>query len=159
MKKSICLLVIAVLVNGCAANSGVVKIGEGTYKIYRRAATGFASGTAIREQITLEANEFCVGQGKVSKVLEIGGSHPPYILGNFPKAEIQFVCLDANDPQLKPEKLAAIQQPSQDAKIDGDNSGELTIKLKNLNKMLADGLITQNDFDGQKKKLLDNYTS
>lgn len=91
IKKNFILLVFILV--GCASNSGVVKIGEDTYKIYRRAATGFASGTAIREKITLEANEFCIGQGKVSKVLLMGGSHPPYILGNFPKAEIQFKCV------------------------------------------------------------------
>lgn len=91
MKKI--LIVLAFIGAGCAANSGVVKIGDDTYKIYRRAATGFASGSAIRERIQLEANEFCIGQGKVSQVLLIGGSHPPYILGNFPKAEIQFKCV------------------------------------------------------------------
>ena len=92
MKNTLAFLMLFILA-GCAAHSGVVKIGDDTYKIYRRAATGMASGTAIREQIGLEANEFCIGQGKVSKVLKIGGSHPPYILGNFPKAEIQFKCL------------------------------------------------------------------
>lgn len=90
--RKLSLLFILVLL-GCAANSGVVKIGEDSYKIYRRAATGFASGSAIREQIEMEASEYCIGQGKRSEVIKIGGSHPPYILGNFPKAEIQFKCV------------------------------------------------------------------
>ncbi len=94
------MLWLVLVLAGCAANSGVVKIADDTYKIYRRAATGFASGTAIRETIELEANEFCIGQGKVSKVLKIGGSHPPYILGNFPKAEIQFQCINTNAKEV-----------------------------------------------------------
>lgn len=39
----------------------------------------------------------------------------------------------------------------------GDNS-DLMGKLKTLNKLLADGLITKDDFAQQKKKLLDSYT-
>lgn len=41
------------------------------------------------------------------------------------------------------------------------NSGEssdLTDKLKTLNKLLADRVITKDDFEQQKKQLLDNYT-
>jgi S1-C subfamily serine protease len=32
-------------------------------------------------------------------------TQPPYILGNYPRAEIQFMCLDPNDPELSRPKL------------------------------------------------------
>jgi hypothetical protein len=49
------------------------------------------------------------------------------------------------------------------AKEQGDNKSEsaegLESKIKTLNKLLTDGLITKDDFDAKKKALLDNYTS
>jgi len=32
-------------------------------------------------------------------------TNPPYVFGNYPRVEIQFMCLDANDPELKKPKL------------------------------------------------------
>ena len=37
-------------------------------------------------------------------------------------------------------------------------NGDLESKLKTLNKLLSDKLITQNEFDEQKKRLLNDYT-
>ena len=63
------------------------------------------------------------------------------------------------------------EQPAQVIKIMGDiksdekinvkteSNGELEKKLNTLNKLLLDGLITKSEFDEQKKKLLDDYTS
>lgn len=43
--------------------------------------------------------------------------------------------------------------------VETENNEELANKLKTLNKLLTDGLITKNEFDEQKKKLLNDYTS
>lgn len=40
-----------------------------------------------------------------------------------------------------------------------EGNGELEQKLKTINKLLTDGLITKSEFDEQKKKLLNDYTS
>jgi len=158
MKRAI-LFVMAMLLSGCAINSGIVPIGKDTFMVSRQAATGFVGSRGLKDDALQEANQFCVNQGKVLKVINIGGNHPPYILGNFPKVKIQFMCLDANDPRLKQEDFGTIQQPTQDMKIEEDNNPTLETKLKTLNKLLVDRLITKNEFDEQKKKLLDDYTS
>lgn len=48
-----------------------------------------------------------------------------------------------------------------DDKVKGEHMSdiELATKIKTLNKLLTDKLITQNEFDEQKKKLLNEYTS
>jgi len=43
--------------------------------------------------------------------------------------------------------------------VKAESNGELEGKLKTLNKLLSDGLITKSEFDEQKKRLLDDYTS
>ena len=147
--KNIVAFLLCLGLYGCAVNSGIVKIDKDTYKVSHQAATGFVGGRGCKDAALLEAREFCASQGKSMKVLFIGGNHPPYILGNFPKVEVQFMCLDANDPRLKEDA----------EKVNIQSADVLASKIKNLNKLLSDGLITKSDFEEQKKKLLNDYTS
>ena len=48
-----------------------------------------------------EANQHCASQQKLLKVLKTTEAQPPYIFGNFPKAEVEFMCLPADDPRLE----------------------------------------------------------
>ena len=152
MKKLVCHLWIVstiFVLSGCGTDSGVVKTGEDTYKIYKRAGTGFHGGTAIRARALTEANEYCACQGKVFKKLQMYGSHPPYILGNFPKMTLEFMCLDPDDQRLT--------ENVNDGNV--REKDDIETKMKALKKLLADGLITQSDFEEQKGKLLNDYTN
>jgi hypothetical protein len=142
-------LLLCLAVSGCAIKSGVVKIGEDTYKVSHQAATGFEGGGGCRDSALLEASEFCASQGRVMKVIRIGGNRPPYILGNFPKTEVQFMCLDKNDPRLTEGKKEITTHPDD----------ILENKIKNLKQLLSDGVITEDDFEKQKAKLLNDYTN
>ena len=56
-------------------------------------------------------------------------------------------------------KIKSIDSGATAGGIQQSNTETLEDKLKNLNKLLTDGLITKDDFDAKKKELLDNYTS
>lgn len=84
------------LVAGCAAHSGIAPIGPDTYMVSRQAATWFSGSGTLKAEALREANQHCVGQNKVLQVVNTIEAQPPFILGNFPKAEVQFMCLDAN---------------------------------------------------------------
>ncbi|MHB1076609.1 hypothetical protein [Thiobacillus sp.] len=99
------LLVIAVLVSGCASNSGVVPIGTDTFMVSRQAATGFSGSGTLKAEAFQEANQYCVSQHKKLQVVNTSEAQPPYVLGNFPKAEIQFMCLDVGDAELVRPKM------------------------------------------------------
>lgn len=47
----------------------------------------------------------CLSQKKKLQVVHTTEAQPPYVFGNFPKAEVQFMCLDANDSELVRPKL------------------------------------------------------
>ena len=152
MKKLVCHLWIVstiFVLSGCGTDSGVVKTGEDTYKIYKRAGTGFHGGTAIRARALTEANEYCASQGKVFKKLQMYGSHPPYILGNFPKMTLEFMCLNPDDQRLAENVNDGNIGPKED----------IEAKIITLNRLLSDGLITESDFEEQKEKLLTEYTN
>ena len=71
------------------------------------------------------------------KKLKVQTSKPPHVLGNFPRAEITFVCID------KPNVAAP---PTFD--------DILYIRLNNLKKLLDSGAITKEEFEKEKAKIL-----
>jgi hypothetical protein len=106
------------------------------YRIYEKGATGFVSLDALEIDAKQRANDFCSEQNKGIKTLKIQRSSPPHILGNFPRVEITFICVD------KPNATA----PSTD--------DALYTKLNNLKKLLDNGTITKEEFEKEKAKIL-----
>lgn len=88
------------LISGCAVNTGIVPAGQNTYMVARQAATGFSGSGNLKAEALREADDYCAVQKKAVKVIASKEAQPPFILGNFPKAEVQFTCLDPNDPDL-----------------------------------------------------------
>ena len=103
MKIICCLL--AIILAGCALNSGVVPIGKDTFMVSRQAATGFSGSGTLKAEAFKEANQYCLSQNKVLQIVNTTEAQPPYVLGNFPKAEVQFMCLEPNDSKLARPKL------------------------------------------------------
>ena len=83
----------ALLLVGCATNSGVAPMGPDTYVVTRQAATGFSGSGDLKAEALREANEYCLSQKREMHVVSTAEAKPPYIFGNFPKAEVQFKCL------------------------------------------------------------------
>lgn len=79
---------------GCAANSGVVPMGGDIYFASRQAATGFSGASALKGEVLQEANQHCLAMRKTVEVVNLTEAQPPFILGNYPKAEVQFRCVN-----------------------------------------------------------------
>ncbi len=114
------------------------KSGSEQYRVFEQGATGFVSLQSVRETAEQRANEFCARQGGVPKTLTEHTSKPPHILGNFPRVELVFICTP------KPN-LAAAPATFQDLTY---------VKLANLKKLLDEGVITKEEFEKQKAKIL-----
>jgi hypothetical protein len=146
----------AILLAGCASNSGVIPIGQDTFMVTRQAATGFSGSGTLKAEAFQEANQYCAKLGKSLQVISTQEARPPYILTNFPKAEIQFMCLDAKDAELNRPKLKKgadnVIELKQDIKT--QDSGDMYTELKKLKDLLDSGIITQEEFDARKKKIL-----
>jgi hypothetical protein len=112
--------------------------GAERYRVFEKGATGFVSLEAVREGAEQRADAFCERQGLATKILTEHTSKPPHILGNFPRVELVFMCV------AKPN-LAGSPSAFQD---------ETFIKLTNLKKLLDEHVITQEEFDREKAKIL-----
>lgn len=149
------LVLVTLFLGGCASSSPVQKYSESKsafgknpplskrdipasqiYRVYEQGATGFVPMGAVRETAEQRASEFCGRQGK--GVLAVGEqmSQPPYILGNFPRIEIVFACVD---------KSSGPRAAAQDEQYE---------KLTHLKTLLDNGTITKEEFDQQKAKIL-----
>jgi hypothetical protein len=76
----------------CAASSGIVDEGSGTFYVSKQAATGFSGLGNLRAEVTSDARQFCVKAGKDLHVLNTSETKPPFILGNYPRVELEFSC-------------------------------------------------------------------
>ena len=91
MEKLAAIFAVAMLA-GCASDSGVIDQGGGTYFVSKQAATGFSGLGNLRANVTTEARQFCARTGKELRVLNINETQPPYLLGNYPRVELEFAC-------------------------------------------------------------------
>jgi hypothetical protein len=85
------------MVAGCASQTGVVPNGQGGYLIAKQAATGLPGLGNLKAEAMVEANQYCQSQGREFLLTSETETQPPYLLGNYPRAEIGFQCVP---PQL-----------------------------------------------------------
>jgi len=87
------LIAFVLILSGCAANSGIIPMGNDTYMVSRQAASGFTGMGTLKADAMKEAYQQCQLSGRSVEVIETIDAKPPYIFGNFPKTEIRFKCV------------------------------------------------------------------
>ena len=164
MRQIIALLLGVAALSGCT-NPGIVKLSPDTYLLSREAHGGiFASASAMKADVINEANAFAESQGKVA--IPISAKEKP--MGNGPAQwasfEYQFRVVDKNDPEVrrtslvpradvvieKTENISGNIRTVDESKKPTDMYTEL-VKLDDLRKK---GIITDAEFEAQKKKIL-----
>lgn len=170
MKNQQCLkalsLACLIAVAGCAHNSGVVSMGGDTYMITRQAATGFSGSGNLKAKAIREASAYCASRGRIMKIVAITEAKPPYVLANFPKAEVVFKALDPSSPELKePSEFdsagtqikvggAAARKDEVKENITAEKRLDRYAELERLDDLKKKGVITEEEFQAEKKKLL-----
>lgn len=89
--KKIALFATALLV-GCASSSGVIDAGNGNLYASKQAATGFSGPGNLKSEVLTEAAAYCTAHGAHMQTVKVTEAQPPFILGNYPRAEIEFRC-------------------------------------------------------------------
>ncbi len=68
--------------------------------ISKQAATGFSGLGTLKADSIAEAGAFCAKRSQQILVTQSTESIPPYVLGNFPRVEVHFQCLNSDDPSF-----------------------------------------------------------
>lgn len=157
--KIFSILLISTMV-GCAGTStGVIPIGKDTYLLAtsQSAGTGIKNGAEFKAKAIIEGSEFCKSLGKIFQITSASQNDSAVFV--LAKAEIQFLCLDKNDPQLVRPTLN--QQANQIIEVrkeigiqDKTKKTDLYNELLKLDDLLKKGILTEAEFQAQKRQLL-----
>lgn len=163
MNRLMLLLAATVVVAGCA-NPGIVPLSPDTYMLSRTDKGGiFGNASAMKADVIREANEFAASQGKIA--IPISMHETPLIVGaRFASVEYQFRVVDKNDPEARRVSLV----PRPDIVIEKTEKSSIDVKTKDqtdrpkdvyaelikLDDLRKRGILTEAEFEAQKKKLL-----
>ena len=161
-----CLLTpVMLLIAGCA-NPGVVKLSPDTYMLSKADHAGiFGNVGKLKASVIEEANKFAESQGKIA--IPIASRETPNAPGHFATFEYQFRVVDANDPEARRTALV----PQADITIDRTDKisvdvtdktpkaekADIYVELTKLDELRKKGILTQEEFDAEKKRLLSNH--
>jgi hypothetical protein len=80
-------------------------MGKDTFMIAKQQATGFPGLGNLKAEIIAEGSRYCASLGKDFQIVSAQETQPPYVLGNYPRSEIQFMCLAEGDRELQRPKM------------------------------------------------------
>lgn len=103
------------------------------YRVFNQGASSFVSLDANREDAERRAGKFCDQNDKKLRPLRETVSKPPHILGNFPRVELVFECVEKSLPAAAEDRYE---------------------KIGRLKQLLDSGALTQEEFEREKGKLL-----
>jgi hypothetical protein len=142
--------------------------GNETFRVYHQGASPYESPEHVRHETHLRAKEYCDRKGEVPESITETTSIPPYSLDNLPRMEIVFDCVTkpavaapavavsppAEVPRYAPP-AAATSEPAKPVKPPSAASDEPKYsRLVNLKKLLDSGILTQEEFNREKAKIL-----
>ena len=159
------ILFLAILMTGCASNPGVVKLGSDTYTLYKVDHGGvFGNANILRNEVINDANIFAESQGKIAIPIAAKSHAMSGFPGDFASFEYQFRLIDKNDrTTIRTHLIPGSDVVADDTgRVVGDVSTQTQsvkpmdrydelIKLDDLRKK---GIISEVEFETQKKKLL-----
>ena len=160
----ILISIIIIFLVGCS-NPDIIQLSPDTYVLFREDHRGvFGSPSSLKAGVISDAQKFAEKQGKVA--IPLSSRFKPMGIGpaQWAEFEYQFRVVDKDDPEVKRtelntkvkviieknEKLTSDKKIEDKSKETKDIYSEL-IKLDDLRER---GIITNEEFDARKKKIL-----
>lgn len=143
------------------SNPEIVPLGHDTYSLTRWAENGFARNTGkLKAQALEDAAAYCAKMHKEPKIISATTAKPLVPLTGFANARIVFKALDANDPELAarsaPQAAPVTQAPLPAASpVPRTETEVLYSDLMKLDELRNRGLLTEEEFQAKRKKLLE----
>ena len=164
VKRTLMVVGIALALAGCA-NPQIVRLSPGTYMLSREDHGGiFGNASSLKAGVIRDANTFAESQGKVA--IPISSKEKP--MGNGPAQwaafEYQFKVVDKNDPEAIRTSLVpradVVVEKTEKVSVDirnkdmSEKQPDLYTELTKLDDMRKRGILSDAEFEAQKKKLL-----
>jgi hypothetical protein len=141
-------------------NPEIVPLGHDTYALTRWANTGFARNTEkLKAQALEDAAAYCAKLHKELKIVSTTTAKPAVPLTGFASAKVVFKALDASDPELHapvqtPAPVVATPAVAENA-TPRTETDVLYKDLTELDDLRKRGLLTEEEFQAKRKKLVE----
>lgn len=138
MKNYYVIFILSFALTACAGVNDVVSSGGDTYMVASHGTMGWSSGPAQKAKAMNQANEFCQSKGKQMQIISSSDSGNGGF-GKISEGEVSFSC-------ITPTTSTAV----------ANSSGKTSIsdKLKELNSLHEQGLITDSEYNTKKQEIL-----
>ena len=159
------LLLFVLLLSGCFA-SNTVQLSPDTYMIRvedHGGIFGFNRGK-LKSSAIQQANDFAASKGKIAIPVAMD-SHPVGVLGDWAAVEYQFRVVSKDDPESKRTSLTprpdiVIEKTSEisvdmETKDQTEKTKDVYTELMKLKALKDDGILTEEEFQREKKKILE----
>ena len=149
--------------NTYAKDPEIVELSPDTYMITRDSKAGmFASMAKLKTRVIQQANAFAKSQGKIVVPISERTERPN---PGFPTYEYQFRLVDPDSPDAKSTALESSPDHIQETRNEysggvtirheDDDKPDLYTELMKLDDLRQKGILTDEEFEAQKKKLLE----
>lgn len=154
----------AALLAGCASysTSHVTPLGGNLYQVTRDAGTILSrNADKMKEAAQADAEKFCEQRGKQLQIVDVDLDKPMVGTG-FVSVKVTFRALEPGEtPPPPPPSAPAMPAspayapaPMAAAATIPPPSGDLYTALKKLEELRKEGILSQDEFDAEKKKIL-----
>ena len=146
-----------------ATRPEVVSLGNNTYSITRQASNGFVrDAEKLKAEALDQAAAYCADQHKQLKVISATAEKPKIMFMGYASAKVVFKALDAGDPELSAP--AATGNVANSDPASGTSAETVPVRtptdalyneLMRLDDLRKRGILTDEEFQAQKKKVLE----
>ena len=133
----------------------IENLGNNTYRVSASATHKFTRNTAkLTEEATAAASAFCAKLGKQLKIVSMEENKSFYGVGEMARATLTFKALDLADPELA-SSATPVGGAAQVASASPLTNEALYADLLRLDDLHKKGILTDEEFAAEKKKVLD----
>ena len=160
----LCLLFLSFASFGQKGKDIVMPMGDGMYRVSQQGGSGFVTLGRLRTQAFKIANAFAEKNNSTAEVISVNETQTSF--GVFPNVDLKFRLVSKskvlNDDSKQTtisvsqgssangtttDKQITIKNPKQD-------SNDKFEKLERIGKLFKDGILTKEEFEAEKKKIL-----
>ena len=140
-------IIATILISGCGTNMPIQKTGNANeYVLNRDDKSPFGNLPSVKRAVSIDASRFCEAMNK--KSVEKYSIDKERAIMVWPESTLYFECVD----QMQDSDMAAKKDTR--TKDESQKSSTVYSELIKLDELRKKGILTESEFDVQKKKLL-----
>lgn len=148
--------------SGCSTSTPVMAAAGGVYTVTKTGTTGFTPVGNLRTQAYREANEFAVKKGMVAEVVSVNETAAGF--AKWPQVDLKFRLVPPGSEGATSEPTVSISSQvaydangrptTGDTAVRVEKQVDVYSELKKLAEFKERGVLTEEEFQSEKKKLL-----